>query len=181
MDKINYSVTRSARKTVSIRITEDGKVEVRAPLRMTDGQIDAFVSSKESWLRKHLQTKKPVLPLFTNAELHALADAALKTIPERVAYFAPAVGVTYGNITIRNQKSRWGSCSTKGNLNFNCLLMLVPPEVLDYVVIHELCHRKQMNHSALFWAEVGRICPEYKERRKWLRENGGSLIARLGR
>ena len=108
-----------------------------------------------------------------------LARQARQTIPERVAHFAPLVGVTYGRITIRSQHTLWGSCSSKGNLNFNCLLMLTPPEVLDYVVVHELCHRKEMNHSARFWAEVGRVIPDYEIQRKWLRENGTALISRL--
>ena len=84
----------------------------------------------------------------------ALADQAVKTIPEKVRYYAPLVGVTYGRITIRNQRTRWGSCSSKGNLNFNCLLMLAPPEVLDSVVVHELCHRKEMNHSKMKWNQL---------------------------
>ena len=91
------------------------------------------------------------------------------------------MGVTYGRITIRSQHTLWGSCSSKGNLNFNCLLMLTPPEVLDYVVVHELCHRKEMNHSARFWAEVEHVLSDYEIRRKWLRENGTALISRLER
>ena len=82
-------------------------------------------------------------------------------------------------ITIRNQKTRWGSCSSKGNLNFNCLLMLTPPEVIDYVVVHELCHRKEMNHSWAFWAEVEKVLSGYKEQVKWLKENGGQVIGRM--
>ena len=101
---------------------------------------------------------------------------AAKVIPGRVQYFAPLVGVDYGRISIRSQKTRWGSCSTAGNLNFNCLLLLAPPEVLDYVVVHELCHRKEMNHSPRFWAEVGRVLPDYKASKKWLRENGNRLM-----
>ena len=89
------------------------------------------------------------------------------------------MGVDYGQITIRSQKTRWGSCSSKGNLNFNCLLLLAPPEVLDYVVVHELCHRKEMNHSPRFWAEVARVMPDYKVRRKWLKDNGNGLMQLL--
>jgi predicted metal-dependent hydrolase len=108
-----------------------------------------------------------------------LAKTAQKVIPQRVAAYASAVGVNYGRITIRNQHTRWGSCSGKGNLNFNCLLMLAPLEVVDYVVVHELCHRKEMNHSAAFWALVERVLPDYKVRRQWLKDNGSALIARL--
>lgn len=96
-----------------------------------------------------------------------------------MSYFAKQIGVTYGRITIRNQKTRWGSCSSKGNLNFNCLVMLTPLEVIDYVVVHELCHRKEMNHSKAFWAEVEKVLPNYKEQVKWLKENGGQIIGRM--
>ena len=109
-------------------------------------------------------------------EVKSLADQALKVIPERVRHYAPIVGVTYGCITIRNQKTRWGSCSSKGNLNFNVALMLVPLEVMDYVVVHELTHRKEMNHSPRFWAEVERACPEYKKHRAWLKKEGSSIL-----
>ena len=96
--------------------------------------------------------------------------------PERVSYYAREIGVDYGRITIRQQKTRWGSCTSEGNLNFNWLLMLAPPEILDYVVVHELCHRKEMNHSAAFWREVEHILPDYRERKKWLKDNGWYLM-----
>ena len=104
---------------------------------------------------------------------------AVRVIPARVAYFAPLVGVTYGRITIRNQRSRWGSCSSKGNLNFNCLLMLAPPEVLDSVIVHELCHRLEMNHSKRFYAHVHRVYPEYDRAHAWLKEHGTELMLRM--
>ena len=100
-------------------------------------------------------------------------------IPARVAFFAPQIGVSCGRVTIRAQRTRWGSCGRNGNLNFNCLLMLAPPEVLDSVVVHELCHRREMNHSARFYAEVLRVFPEYRKHRQWLKENGEALMARL--
>ena len=112
-------------------------------------------------------------------DIKRLAEEAIAVIPDKVAYYAQKIGVTYGRITIRNQKSRWGSCSAKGNLNFNCLLMLAPEKVLDYVIVHELCHRKEMNHSARFWKEVEQVMPDYKERRIWLKTHGGVLIERM--
>lgn len=112
-----------------------------------------------------------------------ISDVEWKSIlgefTERVNHFCKVMDVTVGRITIRNQKTRWGSCSSKGNLNFNCLLMLTSPEVIDYVVVHELCHRKEMNHSGAFWAEVEKVIPSYKEQVKWLKENGGKIIGRM--
>ena len=178
---ISYRVIRSSRRTISVQIVPGGEVLVRCPRRMSNADIRKFVESKSGWIEKHLekQTAAARLPVFTDEQMQTLARQAQQTIPERVAHFAPLVGVTYGRITIRSQHTLWGSCSSKGNLNFNCLLMLTPPEVLDYVVVHELCHRKEMNHSARFWAEVERVLPDYQIQRKWLRENGAVLISRL--
>ena len=177
-----YELIRSNRRTIVIEI-RDGRVIVRAPQRMSKAEIERFVASKADWINKHLEAAKQsqsvsVQP-FTAAEIQHLADAALQDIPQRVCKYAAIIGVTVGRITIRNQKTRWGSCSSKGNLNFNCLLMLCPEEIRDYVVVHELCHRKELNHSTRFWNEVARVMPDYAQRRKWLKENGGSLIARL--
>ena len=181
MDRLEYRLVRSQRKTVSLQLTPDGSLTVRAPLRMPESEIRKFVESKQGWIESHLArlTSRPAQPRLSSEDLHALADQALKLIPARAAHFAPLVGVRYGRITIRNQRSRWGSCSSQGNLNFNCLLMLCPPEVLDYVVVHELCHRKEMNHSPRFWAEVERILPDYRQRRKWLADNGTAIMARM--
>ena len=116
---------------------------------------------------------------LTRQDIEELAREAVRVIPERVAYYAPKVGVTYGRITIRNQRSRWGSCSSKGNLNFNCLLMLAPREVLDSVIVHELCHRLEMNHSKRFYEHVLRVYPEYYRYHAWLKENGQALMRRM--
>ena len=116
---------------------------------------------------------------LTREDIEELAQKAVKVIPERVAHFAPMVGVNYGRITIRNQRSRWGSCSAKGNLNFNCLLMLAPPEVLDSVVVHELCHRLEMNHSKKFYEHVLRVYPDYYKEHAWLKEHGPELMRRM--
>ena len=181
---MQYQVIRSDRKTIALQV-KDGKIIVRAPLRATLSEIDKVVIDNSAWIEKQLKKAQErdvrhqgLVPLSTE-ELQALADKALQVIPPRVGYYAEKIGVTYGRITIRNQRSRWGSCSSKGNLNFNCLLALVPQEVLDYVVVHELCHRKELNHSDRFWNEVAKILPDYKCRRKWLKDNGSNLIARI--
>lgn len=178
-------IIRSDRKSISLEIKPDMRVIVRAPKKTSEKDIERFIEEKTEWLEKHLNIMKQRIlkeaqNKFTQEEISNLTAEAKKVISERAAYYAPLIGVTYGRITIRHQLSRWGSCSSKGNLNFNCILMLCPPEVTDYVVVHELCHRKEMNHSARFWAEVARIIPDYKERRKWLKDNGNELIRRLG-
>lgn len=179
--RFQYRVIPSDRRSIAIQITIDGEVLVRCPRGMRAEDVRAFVESKSDWIGRHMAQRAaaPRLPAFSHEEIDCMANEALRVIPERVAYFAPLVGVTYGGITIRNQRSRWGSCSDRGNLNFNCLLMRVPPEVMDYVVVHELCHRKEMNHSGRFWAEVERVLPDYRVRREWLKEHGGALIGRL--
>lgn len=176
-------IIRSKRRTIAIEVKKDLRIVVRVPLEMKDNDIQRFVMEKQRWIEKHLQIVKKrneekETP-FTVEEIHALADAALKDLPQRVAKYAPIVGVTVGRITIRNQRSRWGSCSAKGNLNFNCLLMLCPEEVRDYVVVHELCHRKELNHSPAFWSLVECVLPGYKEQYHRLKENGSKIIRRL--
>ena len=100
-------------------------------------------------------------------------------IEEKASEYAMRLSVSFQDIHIKDTKSRWGSCSGKGNLNFNCLLMLAPPEVIDYVVIHELCHRKEMNHSRAFCREVEKVMPDYKKSVLWLKNQGSMLIGRL--
>ena len=181
MSDIPYRIIRTNRRTLALQITPEGAVLVRAPARLPEREIRTFVESKRSWIEKHLSAiaSRSPGPALSMEEIHALADTALNVIPRRVAHFAPIVGVTHRNITIRNQRSRWGSCSADGNLNFNCLLMLCPAEVVDYVVVHELCHRLEMNHSPRFWAEVERVLPDYRRSLAWLKENGPHLIARM--
>ena len=178
---IPYTLVRSSRKTISILVKPNGEVEVRCPKRCSKREVETFLVSKEDWIRKHLETiaQRPKLPTLSEAERKALAKQAAQILPSKVRRFAAEIGVSYDRITIRSQHTRWGSCSAKGNLNFNCLLMLCPEAVQDYVVIHELCHRKELNHSAAFWAEVEKHCPDYKLHRKWLKDNGPSLISRL--
>ena len=181
---MKVTVIRSNRKTVTIQVNSNLSVTVRAPRSVLEKDIEEILKKKEAWISKHIEKIKETKERFeaesteklTREKVIALAEEALKIIPARVEYFAKVIGVTYGKITIRNQKTRWGSCSSKGNLNFNCLLMLAPLEVLDYVVVHELCHRKQMNHSKAFWLEVEKVLPDYKEARKWLKEEGSQMI-----
>lgn len=182
--KLEYTVIRSNRRTIGLEVKPDGQVIVRVPIRLPDSEICKFVHKHEEWIQNHQEIsrqrleERPPVEKLTMQEIQELADQAVKVIPQRVAYYAPKIGVDYGRITIRNQKTRWGSCSANGNLNFNCLLMLTPSEVIDSVVVHELCHRKEMNHSDRFYAEVLRVFPDYWKWNRWLKENGGQLMQR---
>ena len=184
LGNLRYQVIRSGRRTLSMELSPKGLL-VRAPYAVSQAEIERFVRSHEKWIESHLAKLEQAMEAqsgaetLTHEELQALADRALQVIPPRVAYYAEKIGVTYGRITIRNQRTKWGSCSSKGNLNFNCLLMLTPPEVIDSIVVHELCHRKEMNHSDRFYAEVLRVFPDYWDCHRWLKENGAALMARM--
>lgn len=177
---VPYQIIRSDRKTIAIQIKPDGEVVVRCPRRMGLEDVKRFVESKSDWIARNVAKKLPQdVQKLTPRQIEQLREQARILVTARAEYFAPIVGVTYNRIAIRTQHTRWGSCSGRGNLNFNCLLALVPPEVLDYVVVHELCHRKELNHSARFWSQVERILPDYKTQKAWLKENGSKLIARI--
>ena len=165
-----YRIIRSSRKTLAIQVSVSGQVTVRAPHTMPDSTIQRFLSQKESWILKHLShsASRPAHPQAENPPLSEF----------RRSYYmesARKMDVTYGRITIREQKTRWGSCTSEGNLNFNWRLIFAPEKVLDYVVVHELSHRKEMNHSPAFYAVVASVMPEYKACEKWLRDNGATL------
>ena len=182
--KTTYQIIRSDRKTLALQI-KDGALIVRAPRKAKQAEIDALLEKHQSWIEKHLKKAKACrqvaekLEPLSQEEIHALADQAMQIIPERVRFYASRIGVTYGRITIRNQRTKWGSCTSTGNLNFNCLLMLTPPEVIDSIVVHELCHRKEMNHSDRFYTEVLRVFPDYRKWEKWLKDNGSIILQRM--
>ena len=151
---------------------------VRAPLRLSEDKIDRFVREHLDWIEKQkdgIQELSGKRHVITEQERADGIQKALKIFPERTAFFAERMGVDYGRITVREQKTRWGSCSQKGNLNFNWKLVLMPQELLDYVVVHELAHRKEMNHSARFWAIVEQELPDYQKRRNELKKMGQLL------
>ena len=181
---MEYELICSSRKSLAVEYKAGGLI-VRAPWFATDAQIERFLRDNrgriEAYLEKAqaLEKEKEGIRKLTHDELMDLANRAKEVIPQRVAYYAPLIGVDFGRITIRKQRTRWGSCSAQGNLNFNCMLILAPPEALDSVVVHELCHRKEPNHSQRFYAEVLRVFPDYRTHNKWLKENGYKLLAML--
>ena len=183
---LKINIIHTDRKTLSIQV-KHGEIVARAPLCMKDKEVYNFIESKKSWIEKQVillserqKTLDSIQP-FTQEEIKELIEKAKTIIPERVMYYAPKIGVNYNRITIRCQRTRWGSCSSKGNLNFNCLLALFPIEVIDSVVVHELCHRKHMNHSPQFYAEIEKVFPEYKKWHKWLNDNGVVYMVRVGK
>ena len=181
---MEVQIIRSRRRTLSLQVRSRELLLVRAPLFTSDRAIRKFVESNTAWIQKQLdrlalreeQTSK-ANPL-DDAERKKLIQEAKKYFQEKTAYYAELLGVSYGRISIRHQKSKWGSCSAAGNLNFNALLMLAPESVRDYVIVHELCHRLHMNHSPQFWSEVRRICPDYGRQKAWLKEHEEELMLR---
>ena len=180
-----YTIIKSFRKSCSITVERDGTVTIRAPFFMSERKINKIIDERKEWIEKaqnklasRAERLNSLTPI-TKDEIDSLKAAAKPIIEEKVRHFADKIGVEYGKITIRNQRTRYGSCSAKGNLNFNCLIMLMPNEIIDYVIVHELCHIKEMNHSRRFWNEVESVLPDYKERRKWLKQNGNILIERM--
>lgn len=177
---MNYQVIRSKRKTASIQIKPSGEIIIRIPEWYTKQMIDELTERHSKWIMKKLQELQmngEQVPIKLSE--HERADGihkARQVFPERVSHYAEVMGVTYARITVREQKTRWGSCSSKGNLNFNWKLVLTPDYVLDYVVIHELAHRKVMDHSKQFYAVVAEVMPDYERARIWLRKNGRSII-----
>lgn len=175
---------RTRRKTICLQ-WKDGVWLIRAPLAMSDTAVAQFAEAHRSWMEKQtarmaeqahiLQEAVPLSP----EERKTLQRKAMQVISARAAYYAPMMGVTYGSVTVRFQRTRWGSCSAQGNLSFNGLLLLAPAEVLDSVVVHELAHRKEMNHSPRFYREVEAVMPDYRRRAAWLKSNGAMLLGRL--
>lgn len=181
---IPFTLIKSNRRTYAISVDKEGAVTVRVPLAASERYISQMLTERQAWIEEHYSEAKRKASERENSSLtqeqkKALdaryRQAAKEYIPKRVAYFAQFTGGSYKRISIREQKTRWGSCSSKGTLSFHWKLMLAPPAVLDYVVVHELCHLKHMNHSREFWQAVERIMPDYKVHRSWLKEHGDEL------
>ena len=181
---IPYTIIKSKRKTCSISIKEDAEIVFRVPLRISNKQVMQLAEEKSRWIITHYLKIREKINNKPQSDLSEIQRAALESrykeaarsyIPKRVAYYHAMTGGTYKRISIRDQKTRWGSCSSKGTLSFNWRLMLAPPTVLDYVVVHELCHLNNMNHSKAFWQAVETVYPDYRNARKWLKDHGSEL------
>lgn len=172
---MKYELIRSGRKTLAIYVRRDGKVEVRAPLGTKKAYIDAFVEKKLDWIegtRSKLaarQASKKTIQL-TEKEAKQHRKQAKEYLQQKCGYFSGIMGLCHGEIKINSAKTRWGSCNRNGDINFTYRLLFAPEELVDYVVVHELAHLKEMNHSNQFWSVVAQTMPDYKARRKKLRE-----------
>ena len=173
---IRILVIRSARKSLGLEVRDQNTVFARIPARLLDRELKQFVEAHREWIlektkltaqREENRKKTPTPPLESLSKTDRM-KIQLK-IGKRVRHYCEVMGVTVGWVTVKNQKTRWGSCSAKGNVNFNYQLAFMPEELLDYVVIHELAHRRHMDHSREFWAEVEKYCPDYKKRREELK------------
>ena len=167
-----YQLIRSARKTLALTVTKELIVVVRAPLKMAKRDIASFVAKHHLWLEKQLAAIKEQnanRSSLTEAQAAELKEKAKSSLPEKVAHFSALMGVRPSGFRITAAKTRWGSCSAKNSLNFTYRIMLLPEDLIDYIVVHELAHIKVKNHGPAFYAIIAQYLPDYKSRQKSLR------------
>ena len=172
---ITYSVRSSARaKRLRITVHDDGTVVVTKPRLVALGLIDTFVQKHAPWIKEKIAhfAKKPakILGKYSRRDFYAHKERARALVTERIAYFNQYYAFSYGAVRIGNQRSRWGSCSSKKNLNFNYKIVFLPQPLQDYVIVHELCHLQELNHGKQFWDLVAQQIPDHMSRRKELRK-----------
>ena len=169
---MEYKIVYSGRKTIALCIKDEGLV-VKAPYGTSDKKIRDVIEKHRSWVEKHLAKREARVaskPPLTDEKIAELKKAAKEILPKKTEYFANVMGLKYGRITITSAKTRFGSCSSKGNVSFSYRLMLYPDAAIDYVVVHELAHLVEMNHSKRLYAVVERVLPDYKMRAKLLKQ-----------
>ena len=171
MITLEYSIIYSKRRTISLQVKNDASVVVRAPFDYNKELIDRFVSSHIDWISKKLDIvkSKPKIDYLTDKQVKELKISVKEIITPIIAHYSKILNVFPRRVSINTAKTRFGSCSSNGNLNFSCRLGLYPHEAIEYVCVHELAHLKEMNHSPKFWAIVESVLPDYKERKKLLK------------
>jgi len=165
---MNIKITKSFRKTLSLQV-KNWEVIIKTPFFMTKKSINNFIDKHIEWIKKRLKNEKK--SIIDHSKISDYKLKAKEYIPARTKIIANKYWIKYNNIKITSAKTRWGSCTSKRNLNFSYRLILCPEKVIDYVICHELSHLKEMNHSKKFWNEVEKIMPDYKEYNKWLKDN----------
>ena len=171
--KINYTIKKSRRaKRMRLVVNPNGAVVVTIPHQFGEIVAERFILEKMRWISQRIalfrQFENTSVAGYTNSNYLLHKESALVIIQKKVEYYSNIHGYEFNKICIKNQKTRWGSCSRKGNLNFNFKIIFLPEHIQDYIIAHELCHLKELNHSRRFWQLVGDVLPAYKESRKKL-------------
>lgn len=175
--EIAYTLRQSRRaRRMRITIHHDGRIIITVPHRVSQHVAKQFITSKSSWIYDklaYIQSLNIGAPKKISKQDYLRYKTTAKLLAhDRLAYFNTIYAFPYRRIAIRNQKTRWGSCSKMGNLNFNYRIALLPPHLSDYIIVHELCHVAELNHSRTFWDIVAKAIPNHAELRKELRKNG---------
>ena len=173
-DRVTFVRHRWARRYI-LRVLDDGTLRVTLPRWGSKREALAFVERSTPWIAKQ-QQRAQSRPAIAHRDEPALRKRALKELPPALLALARAYDITVTRISVRNQRSRWGACSARGSITLNWRLILVPDFVREYVMIHELMHRRELNHSRRFWRHVAAACPRYEEARRWLRTEGQRLF-----
>lgn len=175
---LTCKVIRSKRRTLAVQVDQDGAVIVRVPKYVLNLQIKRFVQRMRGWIEKQqekMQKRPKITPRKLEHPIGWYKKEARRVFTERLNYFAQLHDLTYKTLRLSSARTRWGSCSRRKSINLNWRLILAPPEILDYVVAHELSHTVHMNHSKRFWAQVEAMMPNHKIQKKWLKEFGPTL------
>lgn len=172
-----YTTVRSNRRSMSVEVNKDGSVILRVPRWTSGREIEKFLSERAEWIERHLERAKSRderynYDRYTELEIDQLKKSARETILPLIERYKVKVGVSPVSVRINRARTRFGSCSAKNTLNFSCFLMLYPIRAIEYVVVHELCHIKEHNHSRSFYREIERVLPDYRERVRILHEAG---------
>ena len=185
-EKIPYTTKKSKRaKRIRLSVYGDGSVVVTLPQKIRGSIAEEFIEEKKAWILKKISLYKQFANTNVTSALYSKSgrkdylkhkEVARLLVVERVEYFNKIYNHSYNKIFIRNHKTRWGSCSSKGNLNFNYKILFLPEALRDYVIVHELCHLKEFNHSKDFWSLVSVTISDHSEVRKKLMTHGLSLI-----
>ncbi|MDR1571304.1 MAG: M48 family metallopeptidase [Clostridiales Family XIII bacterium] len=171
---MGYRLIRSRRKSVAVYVREGGALEVRAPMKTPVWRIDAFLEAKAGWIeerRAKLRTEdeRREIVCLGGDDIKRHRRALLEYLDGKLPGYAALLGVGYGRVRVGGASKRWASCTSDGNLSFSYRMALLDPGLIDYIVVHELAHRREMNHSAEFWKIVEGVLPDFRERRKALR------------
>lgn len=173
--KIDYTLKKSNRaRRVRLSVSYDGSIAVTIPHALQESIVEGFLKEKVNWLFSQIdfvkQFKGKIVIKKTKRDYTANKEKALCLVRNRVEYFSKLYGFEYHRISVKNQKTRWGSCSKKQNINFNYKILFLPERMADYIIVHELCHTKQLNHSRNFWNLVGGILPDYNNLRREIKQ-----------